>query len=428
MRVWIVGDTVAEVPAYAELVVIDGDTASIAARINSEIGVPDDPVPLRGASAEDAARALIDAVTSGRGLDPTTAATTTSDRLLASGPGTSGRVWLVDHDDVSVAMAAVAAAQSVDGLMVVIDGADLRANAEAGRVLRMSEGGADVVHTIGVTNEAAWQLPIILSGQELPGGGYLLFPGRRLVALYGNPVAEELGILGRQGLEESIVLARRMAEPYGADGVMVLPTFEIIATVAAAGPGSRGDYSNRTPADVIRPWIEAARREGFYVVLDLQPGRTHFLDQAMEYEEFLLEPHVGLALDPEWRLAPDQVHLRQIGQVDAAEVNEVSEWLASLVRENALPQKLFLLHQFRHSMLQDRERIQTPPELAVVIQMDGQGTIPNKRATWDTLTSGWEEHPWQWGWKNFTIEDVPGPIPPSEVLQLVPTPVFVSYQ
>ena len=41
-----------------------------------------------------------------------------------------------------------------------------------------------------------------------------------------------------------------------------------------------------------------------YVVLDLQPGYTDFLAQAQRYEEFLAQPHVGLALDPEWRLAP----------------------------------------------------------------------------------------------------------------------------
>ena len=34
-------------------------------------------------------------------------------------------------------------------------------------------------------------------------------------------------------------------------------------------------------------------------------------------------PYVGLALDPEWRLAPDQVHLRQIGSVGIDEVNGV---------------------------------------------------------------------------------------------------------
>jgi hypothetical protein len=137
---------------------------------------------------------------------------------------------------------------------------------------------------------------------------------------------------------------------------------------------------------------------------------------------------VGLALDPEWRLTPDQVHLRQIGRVDAAEVNQVIEWLANLVRENNLPQKMLLLHQFRHFMIENRETLETPPELQLIIQMDGQGAVPDKYSTWNALTEGWATHPWAWGWKNFYDEDSPGPIPAAEVLSLIPRAVLVSYQ
>ena len=49
--------------------------------------------------------------------------------------------------------------------------------------------------------------------------------------------------------------------------------------------------------------------------------------------------------------------------MDAAEINQVVEWLAGLVREHALPQKLLIIHQFRYSMITNREAIETPPEL-----------------------------------------------------------------
>jgi len=62
-------------------------------------------------------------------------------------------------------------------------------------------------------------------------------------------------------------------------------------------------------------------------------GRTDFLTEARRYEDLLREPDVGLALDPEWRLGPDQRHLEQVGTVDASEVNEVSAWLAGIVRD-----------------------------------------------------------------------------------------------
>ncbi|MGG6496372.1 UNVERIFIED_CONTAM: cell wall-binding repeat-containing protein, partial [Bacteroidetes bacterium 56_B9] len=33
---------------------------------------------------------------------------------------------------------------------------------------------------------------------ELPGGGGLAFPGRRMVALYGHPYGPDLGVMGEQ--------------------------------------------------------------------------------------------------------------------------------------------------------------------------------------------------------------------------------------
>ena len=69
-----------------------------------------------------------------------------------------------------------------------------------------------------------------------------------------------------------------------------------IATVASASAGSDGNYSNEVPVSVLKPWIDAARAAGIYVVLDLQPGRSDFLSQAKLYTALLTQPNVGLAL------------------------------------------------------------------------------------------------------------------------------------
>ena len=145
------------------------------------------------------------------------------------------------------------------------------------------------------------------------------------------------------------------------------------------------------------------------------------------YEEFLRLPHVGLALDPEWRLKPHQIHMVQVGTVDAAEINRVSEWLAALVREEALPQKLFLLHQFHYSMITNRHLVETPPELAVLIHMDGFGSPGLKQSTWNTLSTARDADKFYWGWKNFFDEDSPM-VGPDYVLNLTPDSVFVSFQ
>ncbi len=173
--------------------------------------------------------------------------------------------------------------------------------------------------------------------------------------------------------------------------------------------------------------MQAARDAGVYVVLDLQPGRTDFLTQAQQYATLLAEPNVGLALDPEWRLAPDQVHLRQIGSVGIDEVNGVVTWLADLTRERALPQKLFVLHQFASRMISERERLDlSRAELAVMVHVDGQGSQPAKAGTWAALRQDAPAGLW-WGWKNFLDEDVPM-LTPEQSLQVVPTPELFTYQ
>ena len=339
--------------------------------------------------------------------------------------GTDSRVWLVDGRGPVATLAALG--RPIGARVIVVNG-DLRAYPADAR--KTIHGAAQVEAFSEFGDDLAWQLAVVRRGDEIPGGGLLMFDGgfdRRLVAMYGHPTGSALGVLGEQGAEEGVERLQSIVEGYDADGSVVLPTFEIIATIASASAGSDGDYSAETARDVLRPWIETAAANDMYVVLDLQPGRTDFLTQARYYEEFLRLPHVGLALDPEWRLRPNQVHLRQIGSVDASEVNRVVDWLAGIVREEALPQKLLIVHQFQPSMITNRELIQTPPELAVLIQMDGQGPINTKYGSWSRLTRPSDADKFHWGWKNFYDEDIPTPTA-EEVLALTPYPAFVSYQ
>ena len=336
-----------------------------------------------------------------------------------------GRVWLVADDEQA---ATLAAHGHQIGNSVIVATGDLRGLSP--QAMETILDASELVVDPNLSEDARWQLEAIRGGHQIPGGGLLMFDAgfdRRMVAIYGHPSTSSLGVLGEQGPEESAERLRSIAEGYGADGSVVLPAFEIIATVASASAGSDGDYSAMTARDTIRPWIETAAANDMYVVLDLQSGRSDFLTQAKVYEEFLRLPHVGLALDPEWRLKPHQVHLEQIGTVDAAEINQVVEWLAGLVREHALPQKLLVVHQFRYSMITNRGAIETPPELAVLIHMDGQGSLGAKYNTWNALTAMDDADQFHWGWKNFYDEDSPMATP-EQVLELTPNSVFVSFQ
>ncbi len=196
-----------------------------------------------------------------------------------------------------------------------------------------------------VPGTSAPAAPTTAPAPELPGGGRVLFPGRRLVALYGHPGTAALGVLGAQDLPGSIARAQKLAASYAAlSDVPVVPTFEIIATTASSEPGADGDYSSESTVASLRPWVDQAAAAGMYVVLDLQPGRADFLSQARRYTDLLRLPNVGLALDPEWHLDPGQKPLAQIGGVDAGDINAVTTWLAGLTATTHLPQKLLVLH------------------------------------------------------------------------------------
>ena len=274
-----------------------------------------------------------------------------------------------------------------------------------------------------------WKVRSARGGAQLAGGGQLVFAGRQYVALYGTPESSALGVLGEQPAAAAVQRARDLAAEYDVHtDETVVPTFEIIATVAAGGAGADGNYSNERSLDLLRPWVDEATAAGMYVILDLQPGRSDFLTQARLYEELLLRPNVGLALDPEWRLGPDEVPLQRIGSVAASEVNAVVTWLADLTNAHGLPPKMLVLHQFQLRMLQDRAAIDVSrPELAMVIHVDGQGTQGAKQNTWLTLQRDAPAGV-AWGWKNFLDEDLPVLTPAQTMQGVAPVPDLVTYQ
>jgi hypothetical protein len=266
--------------------------------------------------------------------------------------------------------------------------------------------------------------PATAAGPQLPLGGRTIFPRYRVVAYYGTAGNAALGVLGESGPEGILPRLRRTAAGFATRDRKVQVAFELITTVAQAGPGPDGDYSRMIDRAKIQAYVDAAREHKVLVVLDVQPGRTDFLTQVKQLRPYLEQPHVGIALDPEWRMGPDQVPGRVIGSVRASEVNAVSEYVAGIVRAKNLPEKLFILHQFRSSMIPDIGAVKKRPGLAMVQHLDGFGTRAEKDATFDRLRRPQQFHI---GYKLFYDEDV-DMYGPRDVLRMRPTPAYVSYQ
>ena len=330
----------------------------------------------------------------------------------------------------AAAAAATASAHAAGATVIPVRGADPRRDPAAIEVL-----AANPPHSVlavgtefGSPATLSSRLAVATTGTQLPGGGQVIFPGRRLVALYGHPGTAALGVLGAQDIAAGIARVKALAATYAPmSSVPVVPTFEIIATVADAAAGPDGNYSGESSVASLLPWVKQASAAGLYVVLDLQCGRADPLAQAKLYTSLLAMPDVGLAIDPEWALGPGQLPLQQIGSLSTAQINGVGEWLERLTASKHLPQKLFVIHQFKLSMIRDESALKTNyDDLAVLIHMDGQGTPPSKVNTWNAVVRTAPKG-LPLGWKNFYKEDHPTMTPQQTMVQK-PQPVMISYQ
>lgn len=259
------------------------------------------------------------------------------------------------------------------------------------------------VETPAVEAPAAPPSPPAAPG-ELPGGGTKVFEGNRfLVAYYGTGQTSSLGVLGETDPDTMDRRLHRAARPFRQPGQPLRHVYELIVTIADGHPGKDGDFSHDIPRSEVRRYIRAAHRNDALLLLDIQPGRSSFLEVAKRWEWALRDPWVGLALDPEWRMGPRQVPAHTVGQVGASEVNRTSGWLSRLTAREALPQKLFVLHQFRVDMVERIGLVEKRPELAMVQHVDGFGTPRQKLATYHAVA---RPKQFTMGFKLFYDEDV----------------------
>jgi hypothetical protein len=260
---------------------------------------------------------------------------------------------------------------------------------------------------------------------QLPHGGTKLFPAYRLIAYYGSGTGPGLGVLGRGTPEQAAVATEKQARAYAPFGRTVQPVMELITTTAQAKPGPDGNYSIASDPAVVQRYLNAARRHKMLLILDFQPGRGNFLPQVRRYERFLEQPDVGVALDSEWRMRPGQVPGTVIGSAGASEINAVSSYVAGIVAKHRLPEKVFLVHQFRTQMLPDRPKIAARPGLATIFHADGFGTQELKKGVYRTLAL--PGAPFHVGFKLFYKADT-NMMSPAQAMALRPQPDLITYQ
>jgi len=273
---------------------------------------------------------------------------------------------------------------------------------------------------------------------ELPRGGRSLFPRYRVVAYAGLPGTPALGRLGIGDLDTRTAELERLAARHVSDGREPLPALELVTVVAQSRPGRDGRFRVRIDPGIVDDHLAAARRCRALLLLNIQPGRASLLDEVRAHARWLREPDVGVALDPEWavrgRARPGEV----FGYITGSELDAVSAWLAGVVADHDLPDKLMVVHVLAPSVLRRTGPLRRRPGVQVVRSADGIGGPVAKRRSWVAVQAGGAKAGARHGagvlspgFKLFFVEDARGRsrlMTPSEVLALRPVPDYVCYE
>lgn len=267
-----------------------------------------------------------------------------------------------------------------------------------------------------------------------PGLGTQILPAYRVVSVVGAPGQDaNLGVGSLGTPNDGVAYAVDELAPLYAGDKPVLPAFMLIATLAKQ-ESNGGRYSSRISDDQIERYLTAARNHGAILILDIQPGRSPWMDEVRAYARWLREPDVSLAMDPEWKMGPDEIPIvsNVIGRTSASEINEVSAYMQRVIDDNGLPQKLLVVHEFKDYQLTDQSQIVARPGVQTVLNVDGVGSPDQKVATYVTMTNPARGPAFPMGFKLFLDDDTRNGAPlmtPSDVMDtLVPRPDFIVYE
>lgn len=255
-----------------------------------------------------------------------------------------------------------------------------------------------------------------------------LLPAHRILSFYGNPLAEQMGILGEVPPDQMLSrLKQQMAAYATADPTRpFVPALELVTPAAQGWPGEDGLYRARMKPEVIDRVANWAEANDALLILDVQIGLSTVPEEVEALLPYLRRPYVHLALDPEFAMPSGHTPGEVVGTLDAATIDGAARTLSQVVSANQLPPKLLIVHRFTDDMITNSWAIaHDDPNVQVVVTMDGFGPPELKLAQYHSYVH--DQGVQFSGIKLFYHHDVPL-LTPKEVLNLDPSPDLVIYQ
>jgi len=264
-----------------------------------------------------------------------------------------------------------------------------------------------------------------------PNVGAIL-PFNRIVAYYGNFYSKGMGVLGQYPEDEMLAKLQVEVDRWKAadPSTPVLPAIHYIVTTAQGLPQKDGSYSLRMPDDQIDRALELADKIHGIVFIDFQIGKSTVQKELPLYEKYIAMPNVHIGVDPEFSMKGSAPPGREIGALDAADINWVINYMDGIVKENKLPPKILVIHRFTHEMVTHARQIAPTPNVQFVMDMDGWGDQAKKLGTYTNVVAA---EPVQFtGFKLFYKNDLlppsTGMFTPSQLMKLTPVPIYIQYQ
>lgn len=254
-----------------------------------------------------------------------------------------------------------------------------------------------------------------------------ILPNNRVLSFYGFPGNELMGILGEYEPARLLELIQEQAAAYAAvdDSRPIKPAFEVIASVAQRDAMADGSYLAYTSSDYIQQYVDFTRDNDLLLLLDMQYGRRTTKQEIDAVIEWLAEPHVHIALDPEFSVEEGEVPGEVLGSIDAKDVTYAQKRLAKFCAERGLPPKLLVIHQFNLYSISNREKIEPVEGVQMILEVDGWGPPDMKRDTYTVIAD--EPAIDYYGFKLWYQQDDPL-MSEAEVLALDPSPDLIIYQ
>ena len=213
-----------------------------------------------------------------------------------------------------------------------------------------------------------------LIGPKITGA---ILPDKRILAFYGNPHSNKMGILGEYGKDYKRMLRQldetaKMWEK--ADPTKpVQEALHLVAISAQGSPQKDGNYRLRMSDYTIRKVIKWAAEHNAICFLDIQVGKAPLKPEIDYLAKYLKLPYVHLGIDPEFSMKTGAKPGTRIGTYDAADVNMAVDYLSKIKRENNLPPKILVVHRFTQRMITNYKNIKINPDVQIVMHMDGWG-------------------------------------------------------